>query len=118
MAKRGSTPVGHGIDGTNSVDDVLTFFFPLLELAAAKALASFVFCSLGACICANHNKVNFDILPECPIRAQPTIWLNTYHGAFEIGDVASEAVLQLVGRRIYPGADADKRTSLAGSAVI
>lgn len=27
----------------------VTFFFPLLELAAAMAFCSFVFCSLGAC---------------------------------------------------------------------
>lgn len=37
----------------------LTFFFPLLELAAARAFCSFDFCSLGACekkgeICQGH----------------------------------------------------------------
>ena len=40
-----SCAVGHAGRATRR----LTFFFPLLEFAAAMALASFDFCSLGAC---------------------------------------------------------------------
>ena len=39
----------HDRYATSTICTANTFFFPLLELAAARALASFDFCSFGAC---------------------------------------------------------------------
>ena len=46
--QRGEPPGRHPIAAR-------TFFFPLLELAAAMAFASFDFCSLGACTQPSHG---------------------------------------------------------------